>query len=199
MNAIFSAAKGSVTDIVNLDNQGKSAFAVVANIVPAHSAAFNDVQADAAQKYTQAEASRLAADAAKTAADRAKKGEALESIAKSYGLTVKTAAPFTIEGAAEGIGSASLLEAAFKQNVGAIVGPVAAQNAQFVCRVSQKTPPDMNLFAQNKQGIVQSLTQQRESIQGALFRNSVMTELRRRGKIKMNQDAINRLLQNYQA
>ncbi len=123
----------------------------------------------------------------------------MEAIAKSYGLQVKSAAPFTIDGAAEGIGSASLLSAAFKDNTGDVVGPVAAQNGQFVCKVSQKMPADMSQFAKNKDAIVQGLSQQRASIQGALFRASVMDTLRRKGKIKMNQDTINSLIRNYQA
>ncbi|MDQ2947868.1 MAG: peptidylprolyl isomerase, partial [Acidobacteriota bacterium] len=156
VNAIFSAPKGGVTDVTNLDAQGKAAFAVVTSIQPAHNDEYADVQADALQKYTEAESSRLAQEAAKTAADRAKKGESLEAIAKSYGLAVKTAAPFTIEGAAEGIGAGSILQDAFKANVGDVVGPVAAQNGQFVCKVSEKIPADMSQFAKNKDGVVQT-------------------------------------------
>ncbi len=199
MNAIFSDAKGAATNVVNLDNQGKAAFAVVTNIVSAHNAEFADVQAAVEQKYTAAESARLAQDAAKAAADRARKGEPLDSIAKSFGVAVKTAAPFTIDGAAEGIGSASLLQAAFKDNVGDVVGPVAAQSGQFVCKIAQKIPADLTQFAKNKDQIVQTLTQQRQGIQGGLFRNSVMAELKHQGKIKMNQDTINRLVQSFQA
>ncbi len=197
-SAIFSAPKGSVTDVVSLDPQGKAAFAVVTGISPSRNAEFAEVQADVLKRYTDAEAERLAEEAAKSAVARARKGESLEAIAKSDGLTVKTAAPFTIDGAAEGIGAATLLSAAFKSNVGDIVGPVAAQSGQFVCRVSEKIPADMSQFAKNKESIVQSLTQERQTAQGPLFRDSVVTELRRRGKIKMNEAALNRLIGSYQ-
>lgn len=196
--AIFSTPKGSVTDVVNLDQQGKAAFAVVTGVSPSHNAEFAEVQADVVKRYTDAEANRLAEEAAKSAAARARKGENLEAIAKSYGLSVKTAAPFTVDGAAEGIGAATLLSAAFKSNVGDIVGPVAAQSGQFVCRVSEKIPADMSQFAKNKESIVQSLSQERQSAQGPLFRDSVVTELRRRGKIKMNEANLNRLISSYQ-
>ncbi|HEX4770193.1 MAG TPA: peptidyl-prolyl cis-trans isomerase [Bryobacteraceae bacterium] len=199
VNAIFSASKGAVTDVSNLDAQGKTAFAVVTNVQPARNADFQDVQNDVLQKYTQAEAARLSQDAAKAAADRLKKGESLEAVAKSYGLDVKTAAPFTIDGAAEGIGSATLLQAAFKDKVGDVLGPIAAQNGQFVCRVSQIMPADMSQFAANKDAIIQSLTEQRQSIQGTLFRASVLDQLKRKGKIKLNQENINRLIQSYQS
>ena len=199
VNAIFSTPKGGVTDVTNLEAQGKAAFAAVTNISPAHNADYAEVQSEVLQKYTDAESARLAEDAAKTAADRAKKGESLEAIAKSYGLQVKTAAPFTIEGAAEGIGSGSLLQAAFKDNIGDAVGPVAAQSGQFVCKVTEKIPADMTQFAKNKDGIVQTLQAQKQQINGPLFRDSIVSELRRKGKIKMNQDAIQRIAGSFQS
>ncbi|MBV9081659.1 MAG: peptidyl-prolyl cis-trans isomerase, partial [Acidobacteriaceae bacterium] len=199
MNAVFSTSKGAVTDVINLEKEGKAAFAVVQNVSPAHNAEYAEVQSDVEQKYVAAESARLAEEAAKQAADRARKGESLETIAKPYGLPVKTAPPFTIDGAAEGIGSGALLESAFKANVGDIVEPISAQSGQFVCKVAQKIPADMSQFEKNKDSVVQSLTTQKESIQGPLFRDSIVAELKRRGKIKMNQDALNRLIGSYQS
>jgi peptidyl-prolyl cis-trans isomerase D len=198
VNAIFAAPKGGVTDVVDLENQGKGAFGVITNIIPARNAEYAEVQSDVLQHYTTAESTRLAQEAAKKAADRARKGESLEAIGKEYGVKVKTAAPFTIDGAAEGIGAASLLSAAFKDKAGSIVGPVSAQSEEFVCRVSEKIPADMSQFAKNKDGIIQSLTQQRLGIQQPLFRNSVVSELKRRGKIKINQAALDHVISSYQ-
>jgi peptidyl-prolyl cis-trans isomerase D len=199
MNATFAAQKGAVTDVVNLDPQGKAAFAAVRDILPAHNAEYAEVEKDVVQHYTTAESLRLAHDAAKNGADRARKGESLETIGKDYGLAAKTAAPFTMDGAAEGIGAASLLSAAFKSNVGDIVGPVAAQSGQFVCKVSEKIPADMGQFEKNKDGVVQSLTQQKQTLQQPLFRNSVVADLTRRGKIKMNQNTIAKMVASYQS
>ncbi len=197
-NAIFSAAKNSVTDITNMDAQGRSAFAVVANVFPPRDADYAAVEADVLKKYVEAESQRLAQDAAKAAAERARKGESLEAIAKAYGVGVKTAAPFTVDGAAEGIGSASLLSAAFKDKVGDMVGPVSGSAGQFVCRVSDRIPADMSQYAANKAAIVQGLQQQRQTVQQPLFRDSVVSDLRRRGKIKINQATMNRIISSYQ-
>jgi len=198
-NAVFTTPKGGVTDVIDLGTQGKDAFAVVKNIAPARAAEYAEVQDQVAQNYAAAEATRLAEEAAKSAAARARKGESLEALAKEYGGQVKTAAPFTADGAAEGIGAASLLSAAFKANVGDIVGPVAAQNGQFVCKVSQKVPADMSQFAQNKDAIMQTLTQQRQQLQQPLFRNSIVSELKRRGKITINQAALDRIAGSYKS
>ncbi len=198
-NAIFAAAKGTATDVVAVDKEGKSAFAVINNVTPARNAEYAEVQADVLARYTTAESERLSQEAAKAAADRARKGESLESIAKAYSLPVKTAAPFTIDGAAEGIGSGATLAAAFPAKVGDIVGPIAAQNGQFVCKVAEKTPADMAQFAKNKDGIVQGLVQQKQTVQAPLFRDSIVAELKRRGKIKINQNTLNRVISAYQA
>src|SRR5947209_7220532 len=197
-NALFTAAKGSVTDITPIDNGTKEAIGIVNGITPARNAEFGEVQADVGKRYLETETQRMAQEAAKMAAERARKGESLEAIAKSYGVPVKTAAPFTIDGAAEGIGSGATLAAAFKENVGGIVGPVSGASGQVVCRVSEKIPADMAQFAKNKESIVQNLIQQRQTVQQPLFRDSVVSDLKRRGKIKVNQATLNRIVGAYQ-
>jgi peptidyl-prolyl cis-trans isomerase D len=192
--AIFSTAKGGVTDVVNSDKQGKSAFAVVNNVTPTRNGDFAEVQGQVVARYTTDESNRIAADAANAAAQSARKGESLEAIAKDLGLSVKTAPPFTADGAAEGIGSGSQVAAVFKANVGDLVGPIVINASEFLCRVTQKIPADSSQYAKNKAAIVDSLMQQRIQVQQPLFRDSIVAELTRRGKIKMNQATISRLL-----
>jgi peptidyl-prolyl cis-trans isomerase D len=198
-NALFATTKGGVTDVTDIQNQGKSAFGVVTGVIPARNADYAEVQNEVLQKYTDAEASRLSQEAASKAADRVRKGESLEAIAKEYGLQVKTAAPFTIDGAAEGIGAASMLSAAFKDKVGDVVGPVGAQGGEFICKVSEKIPADMSQFAKDKESIVQNLQTQRQNVQQPLFRDSVVNDLRKRRKIKVNEAVMNRLVTSYQS
>jgi hypothetical protein len=197
-SAIRAAAKGTVTEVFPDDKDGKSGFAIITNVAPAHSADFNDVQAEATQRYTASETDRLAQNAAKDAADSARKGESLESIAKRCGTTVKTAAPFSIDGAAEGIGSGSQVAAAFKAKVGDVIGPVFTGTGQFVCKVSEVVPADMNQYASAKAGIVQELEQSKLQVQEPLFRDSIVNDLKRRGKIKMNNEALSHLIEQFQ-
>lgn len=198
MSAIFSTPKGGVTDVVNSDKTGKSGFAVVNAILPSRNAEFAEVQDQVIARYNTDESNRLAAEAANSAAAKVHKGESLEEVAKEYGLTVKTAAPFTVDGAAEGVGSGTQLAAAFKAKVGDLAGPITIGSNEFLCRVSEKIPADMNLFAQNKQAVVESLSQQRLQVQSPLFRDSVVAELKKQGKIKMNDAAISRLIGSLQ-
>jgi peptidyl-prolyl cis-trans isomerase D len=199
VGAITSAAKGSMTEVTDLDKQGKAVFAVVTNIIPARNAEYAEMQNEVLQKYTTAESLRLSEEAAKTAADKARKGESLEALAKEYALTVKTAAPFTIDGAAEGLGAATMLEPAFKEKAGGVFGPVAAQGGQFVCKVTEKIPADMSQFEKNKDSVVQALNAQRDAIEEPLFRDSVVNDLKRRGKIKINEQNLSRMISSYQS
>lgn len=197
LNAIFSTFKGGVTNVVNEDNQGKDAFAIVTNILPAHNANFNEVEAQATQRYIESQSQSMAqSDAAKAAAD-VRKGESLQAVAKTYGATVKTAPAFTVDGVVGDLGSALAFSAAFKDKLGAVLGPVAVQSGQVVAAVTQKLPADMSLYSKSKDAIVQSLTQQRLSVQGALFRDSIVSDLRHHGKIKTNQDNITRLTASF--
>lgn len=198
LNAIFSTSKGGVTNVVNMDAQGKDAFAIVTNVTPAHNSDFQEVQAQVEQRYVDAQSESMAQSNAATAAANLRKGDSLESVAKSFGLTVQNAAPFTVDGSVGSLGPASAFAAAFKDNTGAVIGPVAVQSGQAVAKVTQKVPADMSLFAKSKDSIVQSLTQQRQGVQGSLFRDSVVSELKRKGKIKTNQDNITRLTASFQ-
>ena len=199
VNAIFAAPKGSLTDVVETPAQGKASFAVIRNVMLPKNAEFADVQAAVTQKYITEEASRLAQEAAKAAADRAHKGESLDDIGKAFGLSVKVAPPFTMDGAAEGIGSGSQLAAAFQSKVGDVLGPLTSASGQVVCKVSEQVPADMSQFAKNRDSIVQSLSQQRQTVQQPLFRDSVVSELKQKGKISIYQDTLNRLVSAYKS
>jgi hypothetical protein len=163
-------------------------------VIPSRNAEFPEVENQVIARYNTDESNRLAAQAATTAAVRASKGESLEAIAKDLGLTVKTAAPFAVDGAAEGIGSGTQLAAAFKAKQGELVGPVTVGTSEFLCRVTDKIPADMNQFPQNKAAIVEGLLQQRLQVQAPLFRDSIVADLKKHGKIKMNDAAISRLI-----
>jgi peptidyl-prolyl cis-trans isomerase D len=200
-SAIFAAPKGDVTQVIPIDAAGKAAFAIVTNIIPSRAAGFADVQKEATDRYVTDESTRLMRDAATAAADRAKKGEDFKLVAKSEGGELKTASPFTIMGAAEGLGSATTVAAAFgpKAKVGDVIGPVDSSGNVYVCKITEKNPADMKQFAQSRDAMIQTLKQKKGEIQGALFSDSVVTDLRKRGVIKLNEEAIQRLAASYRS
>jgi peptidyl-prolyl cis-trans isomerase D len=200
-NAIFAAPKGSVIDVVSVDAAGKAAYAEVTNITPTRPANFDEVQAQVTERYTSEEAGRLMQEAADAAAARVKKGEDFQVVAKSEGAELKTASPFTIMGSAEGIGPATALEQAFgaKAKVGEAFGPISQSGSLFVCKVTSKTPADMTQFAQNRETMIQTLKQKKGELQGGLFGDSLVTHLKQRGVVKLNQQAIQSLAASYKS
>jgi len=194
MAAIFSTAKGGVTKVINLDGTGKAAFAVVDSITPAHPSSFEDARKEVIDRYSTAESLRLNREAAAKANEDAKKGEPLETIAKRNGLEVKTAPLFTITGAAEGIGAASVLKAAFSANVGDVIPVVNVTSISFVCKVTQKQAANMQDYEKNKTAYIQQLSQQLQGFYQKLFRTSLVANMERSGKIKLNQELIARVV-----
>ena len=199
--AVFSIAKGGVTQLIPLDSMGKAAYAVVTNIFPSRQATFDEVQQEVTSRYTNEEATRLMQDAAKAAAGRAKKGEDFKLVAKSEGGELKTAQPFTIMGAAEGLGPASTVADAFgpQTKVGDIIGPVDSSGSIYVCKITEKVPADMSKFAQSRDAMIQTLKQKKGELQAPLFGESAVADLTKRGLIKFNQQAIQRLSASYRS
>lgn len=200
-NAIFGAHKGEVTQVVTLDNPPKAAYGIVASITPSHQASFDEARAQVVSQYTTEQAHHLMMDAANAAAERAKKGESLEAIAKAEGGAVKIAQPFTLMGAAEGIGAASTVADAFAptSKVGDAFGPLAQGESVFVYKVTSKDPADMSKFAQNRDSMIQTLKQKKGEVQGALFGASLVADLKNHGVIKMNNQTIQQLAASFRS
>jgi hypothetical protein len=52
----------------------------------------------------------------------------------------------------------------------------------------------MGQYAQNKAAIIDGLSQQRLQVQSPLFRDSIVADLKKRGKIKLNDSTISRMI-----
>jgi peptidyl-prolyl cis-trans isomerase D len=200
-SAIFAARKGEVTQVVALDNPPKAAYGIVTTITPAHPATFEEVKQQVVSQYTTEQANQLMMDAAKKAAERAKKGESLEAIAKSEGGQLKTAQPFASMGAAEGIGAASTVADAFAPStkVGDAFGPLVQGESAFVYKVTEKDPADMSKFPQNRDNMIQAIKQKKGEVQGALFGDSIVADLKKHGVIKINTQTIQTLAASFRS
>jgi peptidyl-prolyl cis-trans isomerase D len=200
-SAIFAARKGEVTQVVALDNPPKAVYGIVTTITPAHPATFEEVKQQVVSQYTTEQANQVMMDAAKKAAERAKKGESLEAIAKSEGGQLKTAQPFTSMGAAEGIGAASTVADAFAPStkVGDAFGPLVQGESAFVYKVTEKDPADMSKFPQNRDNMIQAIKQKKGEVQGALFGDSIVADLKKHGVIKINTQTIQNLAASFRS
>lgn len=197
--AIFSAAKGGMTSVIDIPKAGKMAFAVVTDIIPTQRAEFKDVENDVHSRYTMDAESKLVNGVAAQAATMVKQGKSLDDVAKALNGKVGSSAPFTRSGTAEGVGPAGLLADAFTKKPGEAFGPVTSGSAGYVIRVKEFIPANDADFEKQRASIMQNLERRQGESLEALFRDGVMEEMRRQGKLKLNQPVIDRLIGSFKS
>ncbi len=138
---------GEVSDVLQAGN--KLAVAVVTGTRPPHPAQLSEVESQVRQNYLQGEANRMVTEKAAKAAELLKQnGGDLKAAAKAVGGEVKTADFFSRNGAAEGIGSATLLSNLFDKPDGSVFGPLGAGGQTIVGKVTGHQDADMSKFPQ---------------------------------------------------
>src|ERR1700722_17643868 len=191
--AVQALKPGEVSDLLQAGN--KLAVAVVTGVVPSHPAEMAEVENQVKQSYLQGEANRIVAEKASKAAELLKQnGGYLNAAAKAVGGEVKSTDFFNRSGAAEGIGSASLLASVFDKPEGTVFGPLAASNQTVVGKVSGHQGADMSKFAAERDTVIEQLKGKAKADRLALLQDSILTDLIQRGKVKKHQAVIERLI-----
>jgi len=113
------------------------------------------------------------------------------------GLEVKTSDDFTRSGSVKDLGSAAYVQEAFTRPDGSIIGPIATPDGTVVAKVVSHVQPDMAKLAAQRAEIRDEIKGQRARDRNAMFEAGVRDQLVRQGKIKVYQDVVNRLIQNY--
>jgi hypothetical protein len=65
--------------------------------------------------------------------------------------------------------------------------------------VTEKTPADISKFEASREDMIQTVKQQKAQVQQGLFSDSVVAELEKQGVIKLNNQAIDRLIASYKS
>ncbi len=195
--ALTGLRKGEVTAPVALPGS-KIAVAVVTGVTPSHPATLADVQNQIRNTLVKQNTDRLlnekAAELLKKA--RAMNGD-LAKAAQEMGLEVKTSADFDRQGAVEGLGSAALVEDAFAKPDGSLLGPVSAQDGRAIAKVVSHTPADPANFGTQSKALTEEMRTKIVQQRATLFSEAIRARLEKSGKIKINKDAYNRLIQSY--
>ena len=196
--SIASLKKGEVSQAVVL-NPTRIALAVCINDIPAHPAAFEDVQAKVHDAVVRDKLIKLVDQKAQQLADKARaNGGDLAAAAKSMGLEAKTSDAVDRAGAIEGLGSASMFPDAFSKPVNSIIGPSGlGADSRVVAKVIEKIPADMSGLESQRVAIRDQLRTQKAQARNALFEEGVKDALTKEGKIKVHQEVIDRLLASY--
>lgn len=168
----------------------------LAQIVPAHAATLDEVRAQVEQDYRTDESKTLAQAKAKEFADKAKAGD-FQKVAKSMALAVKESKDFTRQDTVDNLISATELADAFSLPAGQTSGMVTAGTNRIVFRVVSHTPADESALAAQRDQLRQQLLDRKRALAFEVYRKNLELELIRRGKLKINRDALKQLVASY--
>jgi hypothetical protein len=199
-NAIGGLAPGGVTPLIAATGN-KLAVAMVTDVHPARQAELAEVEHQIRERLLTEKAQRLAQERAREAADKAKAGADLRQVARSMGMDLKQTPEFDRSNTAlEAFSSASYVEEAFGKEIGAIIGPVSPGTGDvLVARLAAKTPAEMSKLDAEREQILVNLKARKARERKDLLEDSIVSELVRQGKVKINQTAIQRLQSVYRS
>ncbi len=135
----------------------------VLKVEPPHPAAFEEVRQDLERQWKDEKAFDHAKTKAYQLRAAASSASALESEAKTAGLSAQASGLINAKGSLPGVGfHAELNEALMKASVGDVVGPVKTKFAYVVGVVTEKKPADLAAFEKERPSF--DRTQRREAV-----------------------------------
>jgi peptidyl-prolyl cis-trans isomerase D len=196
--SITGLKPGEVSQPVVLPGN-KLALAVVSSITPSRVQTFDEAKDAIREYFISTKVNTLVVTKAAELIAKAKSmGGDLEKAAKSMGLDVKTSEEFGRTGTVEGLGTATYLQDGFRTADGGVFGPIAIPDGQVVARVVSHVSPDMAQLDAQRNQIRDDLKSQKARDRNALFEAGVRDQLIKAGKLKVNPQALQRLMANYQ-
>ena len=202
VNADFNSSlvglkQGEVSQPVALPGN-KLALAVVTGIVPARAQTLDEAKDAIKDALTGTRLTHLVQEKATDLMSKAKSMGDLEKAAKSMGLEVKTSAEFGRTGTVEGLGTATYLQDGFRTADGGLFGPIAIPDGEVVAKVVQHIAPDMSQLEAQRVQIRDDLKSQKARDRDTLFEAGVRDMLIKQGKLKVEQQALQKLIASYQ-
>ena len=193
LTSVFAAPDG---EVVTSSQEGKTAIAVVTEIVPSRQAELAEVRGDVELQYVQQEARRLAEERAKELAEAAKESRNLKAAARRYRLKT-TASDFVARGdTIPDLGAAQLIgDEGFQGEPGTIVGPVNAAGDWAVLSVLDHQDAEMFRFDDERAGLLDSQLKRKQEEIFNLFKGEVRKRFEAEGKIKRYETRIENYVQ----
>jgi peptidyl-prolyl cis-trans isomerase D len=195
--SLIGLKQGEVSQPVALPGN-KLALAVVNGIVPARPQTLDEARDSIKDTLSGSRLTRLVQEKATELMSKAKSMGDLEKAAKSMGLEVKTTAEFGHTGTVEGLGTATYLQDGFRTPDGGLFGPIAIPDGQVVAKVTQHIAPDMSQLDAQRVQIRDDLKSQKARDRNSLFEAGVRDMLIKQGKLKVEQQALQKLIASYQ-
>jgi peptidyl-prolyl cis-trans isomerase D len=196
--SLVGLKKGEVSQPVALANS-KLVLAVVADIVPPEPSTFEEVKNQIKDTMTRARTQQALQKHAQELLQKAKAENGdVGKAAKSMGLDAKTSNPVGLADTIEGMGATSILADAFSKPEGTLFGPLTATDGSTVVgKVVQRIQPDPSQLAAQRTNLIDEIRSQRARDRNALFEAGIRETLVKEKKIKIYQDVITRLINDY--
>jgi peptidyl-prolyl cis-trans isomerase D len=175
----------------------KIALVVLDQKIPPAAAQFSDVEAQVRDRYITNESISLANQAALKAAEQIHAGADIETVAKNFKLSVVKSADFTANDSIEGLGNAVVLPDAFTKPVGSTNGPQSVQGRNIIYKILDRSTPDPKNYSNERNSALDELKQQKARTMYGLFQDSLLEQVRKDGKLKIHQAAIQQLAASY--
>ena len=176
----------------------KIAIVVLNEKIAPQPAEFSAVEEKVRDQYITFASTGLANEASNKAAERARAGEDLAAIAKSYKLDLVTSSDVTMNDSIEGLGEVAGLPGLFTKPVGSIIGPTGVQARNIVFKILDRKTPNPSDYGNERDVAMQELKQQKARTMYDLFQDSLLQQVRDDGKLKIHQNAIQQLTASYQ-
>jgi peptidyl-prolyl cis-trans isomerase D len=197
-SAVFSLQPGGVSNGIIIGNN-KIAIAVLQGITPIRNAELTEVENGIRAQLTEQKAFEIMSAKAKEVDGMVKAGGDLKAIAKAVGGEVKTSDEFTRDGNIQAVGSATYFSDLFEKPAGSLSGPHNISGQVAVARLVSKTDADMSKLATERANLITGIKGRKAQERKDLFEDGLVNRLIEKGKIKINQDIIRRMIDSYRA
>jgi peptidyl-prolyl cis-trans isomerase D len=196
-DALTGLPKGAVTPPFSL-TPTQLAVVQVLNVYPSRQAELSEVQDRVRQAVIEEKTRRLIGDKALAIQKQLKAGQDFAALAKSVGAELKsTATPFGREGAAEGLGAARQIEAAFSKQPGESAGPFNLPEGTFFVKVIEKLEPDMSQLPAQREQLMNAVKGRIANDRRDLFIEGIVEALTKDKTIRIHADNMKRLLSSF--
>ena len=171
----------------------------VAQIVPEHVPALEEVRAQVEEDFRHEQSVTLAQDKARKLAELAKT-EDFDKAAKSLGLTPKLSNDFSESEYVEGVGSGSQLSDAFTLNPGQVSGVISVGSQPGACSKWFRTrPPMKRILPPSVTRSARSCWTRNATCNLKSIGRTLKEQFIRSGKLKINEAGMKTFLASYQA
>jgi peptidyl-prolyl cis-trans isomerase D len=196
--AVAALKVGQVTSPIALANN-KIVVAELTTIVPPKPTPFEEVKDKIKEAMINFRLTAKVRDKANEVIQKAKATGNLEQAAKDLGFKVENTEGFLRTDTVMGFGSANYVAQGFASPAGTILGPILMPDSTVAVKVLEHVPADMSKFATERPAIRDQIKSQKAGDRDTLFRAGLKDRLIQQGKIKVHQDAINKLIAGYRS